>query len=127
MFSFNFQDNPFQRIQEEIDQLQSQYSKLEYVTKGACKLLGDCKPMDLCKKLEKVVKRKDTTTSEANYAKLAGQVANLDIEIAKKNKEIRQLHAQSKEGLDRIRDFIGNLGDVVNKARFFDNKVKTEE
>ena len=57
---------------------------------------------------------------------LAGQMADLEVEIAKKNEEIKQLHAQSKEGLDQIRDFIGNLGDVVNKAWFFDNKVKTE-
>ena len=55
MTSFNFKENPFRRVQEEIDQLQSQYSKMEYMTKGACKLLGDCKPTDLCKELEKVV------------------------------------------------------------------------
>ena len=126
MSSFNFQDNPFWRTQEEIDQLQSQYSKLKYVTKGACKLLGKCKPMDLCKELEKMVERKDTTTLEANNAKLVGQVADLRVEIAKKNEEIRKLHTQSKEGLDQIQDFIGNPGDFVNKARLFDSKVKTK-
>ena len=70
MTSFNFEDNPFQRIQEEIDQLQCQYSKMEYLTKGACKLLGDYKPIDLCKELEKVVQKKDTMTLEANNATL---------------------------------------------------------
>ena len=99
---------------------------MEYVTKGACKLLGDYKPVDLCKELEKVVKRKDTTTFEANNTKLAGQVADLKVEIAKKNEEIRQLHAQSNEGLDRIWDFIENPSDVVNKAQLFDDEVKTE-
>ena len=36
------------------------------------------------------------------------------------------MHSQSKESLDRIWDFIGNLDKVVNKARFFGNEVKTE-
>ena len=70
MTSFNFEDNPFWRIREEIDQLQGQYSKLEYVTKGAPKLVGDCNLASLCKKLEKI-QQKDTTTLEANNATLA--------------------------------------------------------
>ena len=53
-------------------------------------------------------------------------MADLGVEITKKNEEIRQLHSQSKEGLDRIRDIIGNPGNVVNEAWLFDNKVKTE-
>ena len=47
-----------------------------------------------------MVQQKDMTTLEANNAKLAGQVADLKVEIAKKDEEIRQLHTQSKEGLD---------------------------
>ena len=74
-----------------------------------------------------MVERKDTMTLESNNAKLAGQVADLKVEIAKKNEEIRQLCTQSKEGLDQIRDFIGNLGNVVNKAWLFVKKMKTEE
>ena len=63
---------------------------------------------------------------EANNAKLADQVADHEVEIAKKDEEIRQLHTQSKEGLDRIRNFIGNPGDIVNKAQLFDNEIKSE-
>ena len=65
-------------------------------------------------------------TLEANNSTLAAQVADLKVEIALKDKEFRQLQAQSKEGLDRIWDFIGNPGDVVNKAGLFNNKIKTE-
>ena len=64
---------------------------MEYITKGACKLLGDCRPADLCKELEKVVQQKDMMTLEANNAKLASQVTDLEIEIARKDEEIRQL------------------------------------
>ena len=98
--SLDFQDDPFCRIQEEIDQLQSQYSKLEYVTQRACKLLGDCWPANLCKELEKAVQQKDVTTLEANNVKLEGLVADLKGEIAEKDEEIRRLNTQPKEGLD---------------------------
>ena len=63
---------------------------------------------------------------EANNAKLACQVADLKREIAEKDEEMRQLSTQSKEGLDWIRKFIGNLGNMVNKATFFVNEVKAE-
>ena len=66
------------------------------------------------------------TTLEANNMKLVGLVVDLKREITKKEKEIMLLSTQSKEGLDWIQKFIGNLGDLVNKARLFDNKVKTE-
>ena len=69
--------------------MQSQHSKLEYVTKGACKLLGDCRLVDLCKELEKVVQQKDAATLEANNAKLVDQVADLKVEITKKDEKIR--------------------------------------
>ena len=99
---------------------------MEYVTKGACKLLGNCRPTDLCKELEKGVQQKDMATLEANNVKLEGLVVDLKGEIAKKDKEIKWLNTQSKEGLDWIRKFIGNSGNMVNKARLFDNEVKTE-
>ena len=102
-----------------MDQLQEQYSKLEYVTKGASKLLVDYRPGNICK-------QKDMAMLEATNVTLLSQVANFKVELAIKNKEIHQLQVQSKEGLDRIWEFIGNLGDVVNKAYLFDNEVKTE-
>ena len=93
MLLSTFRTIPSRGFRKEFDQLQSQYSKLEYVTKGACKLLGDCKLVDLCKELEEVVEWKDSMTLEANNAKLVGQVTDLEVEIAKKNEEIKQLRA----------------------------------
>ena len=63
---------------------------MEYVTKAACKLLGDCKPIDLCQELEKIW-QKDMVTLEANNATLAAQVVDLKVAIAKKDEELRQL------------------------------------
>ena len=73
-----------------MDQLQGHYSKLEYVTKRACKLLGNCRPRNICKELEKL-QQKDMTTLEANNATLATKVADLKVALAKKDKEIHQL------------------------------------
>ena len=78
-----------------------------------------------CKELEKF-QQKDKATLEANNTTLVVKVADLEVALVKKDKEIRQLRVQSKEGLDRIHDFIGNVGNVMNKARCFDNDVKTE-
>jgi hypothetical protein len=36
------------------------------------------------------------------------------------------VNGQSKESLERIRTFIRNLGDVVNKVRLFDSEICTE-
>ena len=90
--SLDFQDNPFFRIQEEIDQLHNQYSKLEYITKGAYKLLGNNRPADLCKELEKAIQQKDVVTLEVNNVKLKGLVADLKGQIAEKDKEIKRLN-----------------------------------
>ena len=54
MTSFDLEDDPFRRIREEMDQLQVYYSKLEFVTKGASKLLGNCKPFNITKDLKKL-------------------------------------------------------------------------
>ena len=74
---------------------------MEYVTKGVYKLLGDYRLRNICKKLKKL-QQKDTAIHQRH-----------------------QLQVQLKEGLDRIPKFIGNPGDVVNKAHLFDNDIKT--
>ena len=66
MTSFDLEDDPFWRIREELDQAQSKYSKLELITKGASKLLSDCKLGNIVKELKKL-KQKDTTSLEAVF------------------------------------------------------------
>ena len=73
-----------------MDQLQVQYSKLEFVTKGVSKLLGDCKPSNITKELKKL-KQKDTVLLEATNTALCLQVADLKVELGMKDKKIRQL------------------------------------
>ena len=54
MGSFNFEEDPFRKVKEELEVLQGQYSKMEAVTKEASELLGDCKAGNICKELKKL-------------------------------------------------------------------------
>ena len=97
---------------------------MELVTREAFKLLGDCKPKNICKELKKL-KQKDTKQLEADNTILISQVANLEVELAKKNDKIRQLRVQT-ESLERIQEVVGASRDVLNKAQLFNNNIKTE-
>ena len=90
---------------------------MEFVTKRASKLLGNCKPSNITKELKKL-KHKDTALLEANNTTL-----RLQVELGMKDEEIRQLKVQA-EGLDWIREVVGTLGDVLNKVHLFDNEAK---
>ena len=63
---------------------------MEFVTKRASKLLGDCRPGNIIKELMKL-KQHDTSTLEAANAALSSRVAKLRIEMVKKDEEICQL------------------------------------
>ena len=54
MTSLDLDDDPFWRVWEELDQMQSWYSKLELVAKGASKLFNDCKIGNIVKELKKL-------------------------------------------------------------------------
>lgn len=68
--SFEFSDEPFKRIREEMNQLQSQYARLEHVSRSACRLLNDYHPKNIIRELEKLVRQLKTATSEEQNAKL---------------------------------------------------------
>ena len=52
-------------------------------------------------------------------------MADLKVELAMKNEEIRQLRVQM-ESLEQIGEVVGNPDDVLNKTRLFDNDIKIE-
>ena len=73
MSCLDLSKDPFQRVQDELDQVQSRYSKMELVVKRASKLLDDCKVGNICKELKKL-KKKDTASLEATNATLSSQM-----------------------------------------------------
>ena len=50
---------------------------------------------------------------------------DLRVELALRKNKIRELKIKT-ESLERIREVVGTPGDVLNKAHFFDNNIKTE-
>ena len=56
---------------------------------------------------------------------MAKEVADLKVELALQKDKIRELKIKT-ESLERIREVAGTLGDVLNKARLFDNDIKME-
>ena len=43
-FAWDFPDNPFRRVQEGLEELQHQYSRLEHVARGANQAMDNCGP-----------------------------------------------------------------------------------
>lgn len=63
---------------------------------------------------------------EENNSKFKTHVADLANDIASKSEEIRGPNTESEEGLDQIRIYIDNPGDVVNKSQLFENELKSD-
>ncbi len=124
--SFDFQDNPFKRIREELDQLQSQYSRLEFVTRKACELLGDCRPKHLATEIGKLQKESKGGKFEEQNRILTEQVGTLTKELAGKQEEVQTLRGEAQTRLARIEGYISHSGDIVNKAKLFDVEVRSD-
>ena len=75
--------------------------------------------------MEKLVNKKEVEELREENTRLTGHVADLTQEVKVKSDEIRGMKSRTRESLERIQSFIGNSGDVVNKARLFDNDIRT--
>ena len=122
MSALDLDDEPFRRVQEELDRVSNRYSKMEVVIKGAYKLLGDCKAKNIVKELKKL-KEKDTTSLEAANKKLQTEMDQLKVALALKDDEVKDLKAQKTEVLKEIQEIIGHPGDILNKAKLFDDYI----
>ena len=111
-----FEGNPFWRIFDDLEQLHYQYNNLDTITTRASKLLDNCKVGNIVKELKKL-KEEDTKS-------LKDKVADLIVKLAIRKDEIEEL--KKRVGiLERIKEVVGTLRDILNKARLFDEDVKT--
>ena len=67
-------DDPFQRVQDDLYQVQSRYNKMEIVIRNPTKLLGDCRTGNLSKEIRKL--------KEEGSNKLKTQNEQLKLRIA---------------------------------------------
>lgn len=99
---------------------------LKHITKGACRLLNDFCPQHIIYELEKLAQQSNVAMLAVENAKLKAKVADLGMEVTGKSVKIWRLNSKSKEGLDRIQNYIDNPVAVINKARLFGNFIKSD-
>ena len=69
--TWEFPDNPFQQVFDDLMELQMQYYRLEHITWGATHALNDCGPGNILRELAKTADRKelDQAKKELSHAK----------------------------------------------------------
>ena len=108
-------------------ELENQYFRMEYITRGVNRALGNCGPENILQKLAKRTDRKQVETLETEKAQLAAQVAAMTMEIALKSEEIRKYQAKQAVVLSRVRELVGHPGEVVNKAHLYNQLMESAD
>ena len=54
------------------------------------------------------------------------EVGQLKVALALKDDEVKDLRAQKTKALKEIREIMGHLGDILNKAKLFDDYINKE-
>ena len=60
-------------------------------------------------------------------AHLHAEMAAMSEELGQKSEEIRKYHAEQTVVFSRIRELVGHPGEIVNKARLYDQLVESED
>ena len=139
--TWTFPENPFQRVYADLEHLQLQYHRLEHITRGVNEALNDCGPGNILRELANRADRKelDQAKKELDRAKtelekvntenahLNAQVSAMSQELSRKTEEIRKHHAEQAVVFKRIRELIGQPAEAINKARLYDELLKSAD
>ena len=117
-------DNPFQRVKDDLYQVQSRFNKMEIVIRSATKLLGDCKARNLSKEIRKLKEESDSRLKAQNDD-LKVQITELQGIIKSQGAEVERLRARNAD-LGKICEALAIPGDVLNRAQLFDEDIKRE-
>jgi hypothetical protein len=130
--SWDFPETPFKRVYGELDELLAQYHRLEHIIKRASMALGGCGPGNIIREIAKRTDRKkleqvkrELDLAKTDNAHLHAQMASMAKELGQKNEEIQKYHAEQTLVFNQIRELVGHLGEVVNKARLYDQLVES--
>ena len=94
MFSFEYLETPFKRVQEEFINLQNHYFRLEHISQGVSKALDNCGHGNIIWKLDKKTDRSKINALETENAQLAMHVAAMTQELAQKSEEMCRYQAK---------------------------------
>ena len=107
---------------KELSEFRVQYGKNQETIQELCQLLKISQPQQLVSQLDR--KMKEAVKKELSEA--TRKVDQLTKELEEKREELDQQKKFTKtasKNLQAIREFIGNPGEVINKAMLFDEKV----
>ena len=116
----------------DLTELQTQYYRLEHITRGANQALDDCGTGNILRELTKRADRKELDQAKRELeqvktenAHLNAQVSSMAQELSRKNEEIRKYHAEQAVVFQRIRELIGQPAKAVTKARLYDHIIES--
>jgi hypothetical protein len=121
--AWDFPDNPFKRVQEGLEELQHQYSRLEHIARGANQALDNCGPGNILRELAKRADRKELEQVKTEKTHLTAQVVAMAHELSQKSEEIRKYHAEQAVVFNRIRELVRNPAEIINKAHLYDRMM----
>ena len=87
-FGWEFSDNPFKRVHDELEELQTQYHRLEHITKGASLALGGCGPENTLREIAKRADRKELEQARKELDQTRMDNAHLQVQMAAMSEEL---------------------------------------
>ena len=125
-------DAPFQRVHDDLTEIQAQFHRLEHIAQGASQALGVCGPGNIIREIAKRADRKELEQARKELAQarlenahLQAQRASMADELVQKSEEIRKYHSEQTVIFGRIRELVGHPGKIANKARLYDQLVES--
>ena len=127
-------DAPFKRVHDDLTELQTQFHRLEHIMRGANQALGGCVPGNIIREIVKRADQKELEQAKREFdqarldnAHLQAQMASMADELVQKSEEIRKYHAEQTLIFGWIRELMGHPGEIVNKARLYDQLVESND
>ena len=118
----------------DLDNLQLQYHRLEHITRGVNQAPNDCGPGNILRELANRADRKELDLAKKGLDRVNTENAHLNThvsamsqELNRKSDEIRKHHVEQAVVFQRIRELIGQPAEAINKARLYDELIKSAD
>ena len=125
-------DALFKRVHDKLAVLQTQFHRLEHITRGASHALKGCGLGNILRETAKRANRKELEEAKRELdqarmdnAHLHAQMASMADELGQKSEEIRKYHTEQTVIFGRIRELVGHPGEIANMARLYGDPVST--
>ena len=110
---------------DDLADLQTQYYRLEHITRGANAPLNDCGLGNILRELAKRADQKELEQMKMENAHLNAQVTAMAQELIQKSEEIRKYHAEQAVVFSQVWEFISQPGEIVNTTQLYDQLMES--